>query len=435
MEGSPPKNTLGFWATAAIGIGGMVGGGVFAVFGIAAVIAKGGVPIAFLVAGLIALLTSYSYAKLSLRFPSSGGTVTFMNEAFGSGVLSGGFNLLLCLSYIIMLAVYAHAFANYALEFFPKADPVSWGYVIRSGVVVLLTLLNALSPQFVVKSELWTDLAKILLLLFFIAAGLESVDVRRLSPTTWPPLFEMLAGGMTLFLCYEGFELIANASKEVRNPRKNLPRAFYSSIVFVILLYLAISIVVMGNLPLTEIEKNSGSVLAESAKPFLGDFGFTLIAITALLAAGSAINATLYGSAQITSLLARRGQLLQELEPTRHHRPVAGLLLMSALTLLAANFLNLASVSTLGSAGFLLIFAAVNGANFRLRGETRSRKYLPLLGMLACLSALILMLSFAWKQSPHHVWELIGMLGLVFLFEAIYQKISGRRRLARESPH
>ena len=422
------KPTLGFWSTVAIGIGGMVGGGIFAVLGIGAGIAQGAVPIAFLVAGTIALLTSYSYAKLSIHFPSIGGTVTFINEAFGFGIFSGGCNLLLLVSYVIMIAVYAHAFGNYALQFFPRSDHVFWGYVLRSGVVVCLALLNAWNPRAVVKSELWVDGIKVFLLVFFVCGGLGSIEFHRLSPASWPTPFEVLAGGMTLFLCYEGFELIANASKEVIRPEKTIPRAYYSCILIVIVLYILISMVVVGNLSLAEIEKNSGWALAESARPFLGNFGFTLTAVAALFAAGSAINASLYGSSRISFILAKQGQLFGLVHGRAWKRPIGGPIFMTILSLLAANFLNLASVSTLGSAGFLLIFAVVNGANLKLHRQTKSMIYLPILGMIACLSALVLLLSYTWKSSPEHSWELIGILVLAFAFQTLYQKFFGPGR-------
>jgi hypothetical protein len=110
------------------------------------------------------------------------------------------------------------------------------------------------------------------------------------------------------------------------------------------------------------------------------------------------------------------------------NRPIGGLLLMSALTLLVANGLDLASISSLGSAGFLLIFAAVNGANLRLRLKTNSRSTLSFLGMCSCLGALLMMLAYLWEQSRHHVWELITLLALVFLLQAIYQRFVARGR-------
>ena len=114
-------NKIGLWAAVSIGIGGMVGGGIFAVLGLAVQLAHGGTPEAFALAGIVALLTTYSYARLSVTFPSRGGTVTFLDRAFGTGMLTGSLNVLLWLSYVVMLSLYAFAFGNYAATFLPGA--------------------------------------------------------------------------------------------------------------------------------------------------------------------------------------------------------------------------------------------------------------------------------------------------------------------------
>jgi len=86
----------------AIGVGGMVGGGIFAVLGEAVSISHGATPIAFLIAGMVALLTSISYAKLSVSYQNRGGTACFIDAAFGNNILSGSSNLILWLSYLVV---------------------------------------------------------------------------------------------------------------------------------------------------------------------------------------------------------------------------------------------------------------------------------------------------------------------------------------------
>ena len=111
---------IGLWAVVAIGVGGMVGGGIFAVLGLAVQLAHGGTPVAFALAGVVALLTTYSYAKLSVAYPSRGGTVTFLDRAFGAGMFTGSLNVLLWLSYVVMLSLYAFAFGSYGATFLPS---------------------------------------------------------------------------------------------------------------------------------------------------------------------------------------------------------------------------------------------------------------------------------------------------------------------------
>ena len=98
---------IGYWKVVSIGVGGMVGGGIFAVLGLSVQLAQSGAPLAFAIAGFVALITAYSYTKLSVHLPSQGGTVTFLDRAFGSGLLTGSANILLWISYIVMLSLYS----------------------------------------------------------------------------------------------------------------------------------------------------------------------------------------------------------------------------------------------------------------------------------------------------------------------------------------
>ncbi|MBN1218941.1 MAG: amino acid permease [Anaerolineae bacterium] len=136
---------IGYWEVVAIGIGGMVGGGIFAVLGLAVELAHGGTPLAFAIAGLVALMTAYSYTKLSVAFPSQGGTVTFLDRAFGSGVLTGGLNVLLWLSYVVMLSLYAFAFGSYGATFLPDAWQGVGKHVLISLSILGIAGLNLLS--------------------------------------------------------------------------------------------------------------------------------------------------------------------------------------------------------------------------------------------------------------------------------------------------
>jgi len=110
---SSHKGSISLWGAVSIGVGGMVGGGIFAVLGLSVQITKAGAPLSFLLAGCIALVTCYSYTKLSVALPSQGGTVAYLNKAFGSGIWTGSLNILLWISYIVMLSLYAYAFGGY----------------------------------------------------------------------------------------------------------------------------------------------------------------------------------------------------------------------------------------------------------------------------------------------------------------------------------
>ena len=420
------EKSLGYWSVVAIGVGGMVGGGIFAVLGLAVQLTHGGAPIAFTLAGIVALITSYSYARLSVTYPSQGGTVEFLNQAFGPGIISGGLNILLWLSYIVMLSLYAYAFGSYGASFFPASSQPFMRHTFISGAIILLTLLNIKGAGIVGKAEEWIVGLKLLILLFFIGMGLWHVDLQRLAPTAWSSPLQLVAGGMIIFLAYEGFELIANTAGDVRNQSKILPLSYYSAVGFVIVLYGLISLVTVGQLSVDTIVAARDYALAESARPFMGSFGFALIAVAALLSTSSAINATLYGAARVSYIIAKEGELPEILERKVWNRPIEGLLVTSGVTLLIANYADLSSISMMGSGGFLIIFAAVNVSNAILYKKTSSRRWLSALGILVCLSALTALIWQTAMASPSKLWVLAIMLGLAFAAESIYRGITGR---------
>ena len=421
--GQRKKGGLGYAEAVSIGIGGMVGGGIFAVLGLAVTLAHGGTPLAFAIAGVVALLTSYSYAKLSVAFPSQGGTVTFLNNAFGRGTLIGSLNVLLWLSYIIMLSLYAFAFGHFGATFFHHS--LIWSHILISTAIVGIALLNTFSAHVIGEVEDWIVATKIIILLGFVILGLPSIQLSRLEPTTWSPALNLVAGGMIIFLAYEGFELIANAAQDVRQPRRDLPRAYYTAVLFVVFLYIAVAIVTVGNLPLKEIAAAQDFALAEAARPFMGGFGFKLIAIAAMLSTASAINATFYGSERFSFIIAQAGELPTILDQKVWGKPLLGLIITTLITLVVANLFNLSSISTMGSSGFLLIFAVVNAANIKLAKETHSKWWISALGMIACLAALGALL---WQTSitwPQHILILAVMVSLALGIEVLYRLLRG----------
>jgi amino acid transporter len=416
-----PDGKIGFWEVVAIGVGGMVGGGIFAVLGLAVKLARGGTALAFALAGGVALLTTYSYAKLSVAYPSPGGTVTFLDRIFGSGLLTGSLNVLLWISYVVMLSLYAFAFGSYGATFLPEGWHAIGKHALISFAVIAITGLNLLSAALVGKAEYWIVGLKVVILLLFVGAGLAGIQAARIAVPAWSPPFQLAAGGMIIFLAYEGFELIANTAHDVRSASRTLPRAYYTAVGFVIALYVLVALVTVGNLSVNRIVAAKDYALAEAARPFLGEGGFVLIAVAALLSTASAINATLYGAARLSYCIARDGELPAALERKVWGKPVEGLLITAGLTLLAANALDLASISTLGSAGFLLIFAAVNAANARAASRTGSRRWISAAGAVACLVALATLIWQTAVAEPSQLWVLAAMIALSVVIEGGYR--------------
>ena len=411
--------TIGLLGAISIGVGGMVGGGIFAVLGEAVSLAHSATTYAFLVAGLVALLTSYSYAKLSVNYQSEGGTVTFIDKAFGHNLLSGSANLMLWLSYLVTISLYAVAFASYGGTFFTNKTPLLH-HILISIAIILPAFINLVSASFVSKSETFIVVIKVVLLAVIIVSGASYVDTDRLSlGSDFAPLSVVVAG-MIIFVAYEGFELIANAAEEIKEPSKNLPRAFYGSVLFVIVLYILIAIISVGTVPEAQLLEAKDYALAIAAKPALGEVGFTIVAVAALLATFSAINATIYGNARLGYIIATEGELPKFLAKEKREIPFMGVLVTLGLSLTLANTIDLNAIAIIGSASFLLIFFIVNLSAFKLRKTIEAKTIILFLSITATFLALVTLLYHTYTSSPKAIVIFISFIAISILFELLY---------------
>ncbi len=426
---------IGLKEAISIGIGGMVGGGIFAVLGLAVSLSKGGTPVAFLCAGIIALITCYSYVKLSLVYPDRGGTVKFVNQAFGTSVFCGGVNNLLWVSYIIMLSLYASAFGSYAPNLFHLFRRQTDFHIDASLIIIIATVINYYSIKVVGKIESYAVIIKVIILLAFTVIGLYGLfgnhNISQLSISNWVNPIKILTGGMVIFVAYEGFELIANAAPDMDAPQKNIPRAYFYAVIFVILLYILIAVVTVGSLPFDQIAKARDYALAAAAKPMLGKIGFIIITIAALLSTFSAINASLYGGSRVNYEIAEDDELPHHLTGTLWNQPI-GLLITSIITLVMVNSFELESISTAGSVGFLLIFAIVNFVGFKLNDKTKGKKVIPLVGGLLCTAALLILIGQQYSSNRAGVFIAIAIIAICFFVEWIYKRTT-RKNLKTET--
>jgi len=415
------QRTISLPGAISIGIGGMVGGGIFAVLGEAVSLAHGATAVAFLFAGVVALFTAYAYVKFSVKFQNSGGTVVFIDQAYGHNFLSGSVNLMLWLSYLITISLYASAFSSYALTFFPDSTNPWLKNIFITGAIVLPSLINIISASFVSKSESTIVFIKVVLLIIIIVSGMSYVELDRISPDNWEMPVNIIAAGMIIFVAYEGFELIANVADDIKSPEINLPRAFYSATLFVILLYVLISIVTVGTVPEQQILHAKDYALAVAAKPALGQVGFTLVAIAALLSTFSAINATIYGNARLGYFLAKEGVIPEFLSNRSRCIPVDGVIVTSLLSIIIANSINLTEIAIIGSAGFLLIFAIINIGAYKLRVEIKASRLITAIASVISVSALLTLLIHTYATNT----KAVIVFALFILVSAIFEFVYG----------
>ncbi|RIK07021.1 MAG: amino acid transporter [Acidobacteria bacterium] len=402
----------------------MVGAGIFSILGVVASVSGNAIWISFLVGGIVALLSTYSYSRLGVTFPSTGGAVEFLVRGLGDGLVSGGLNIFMWVGYIVTIALYANAFGSYGATFF---DHSTWIVKTLAVVAVLaFTLVNFVGAQFMGRAETAIVAVKLSILLLFAIAGMFFIEPSRLDPGVWPDATHIFAAAGILFVGYEGFGLITNAAGDMANPARTLPRALYTSVVLVIALYMLVSIAVIGNLPLPEILEAEDYALAEAARPFLGMIGFKLVAVAALLSTSSAINATLFGGANVSYTIAKYGQLPETFSRRLWHGSLEGLLLTSAIVIVFVLAFDLGRIAMMGSAAFLVVYAAVNAAHLRITEQTGAKRWIVVLSLVSCLAMLTILSVHMFQQARASIVVMIAVLVGSFVIEAAYRRTSRR---------
>lgn len=419
MQQPSPNNTISLADAISIGIGGMIGAGIFSILGVVAEAAGSAMWLSFLIGGFIVSFSAYSYAKLGAKFPTAGGAVEFLVRGIGEGSLSGSINVFMWIGYIISIALYAQGFAAYFMTFINTSATPMLSKIVAASIVLFFTFINMLGAGSVGKAELLIVVVKVSILILFAGVGLFYVEPDHLAVSTWPPYSAILFGTGILFIGYEGFGLITNAAGNMNDPQKSLPRALFASVAIVILIYLAVSVTVIGNLSPDQIHQSGDYALAEAAKPFLGMFGFKLIAIAALFSTASAINATLFGSANICFMIARDGGLPAMFDRTEWRGASSGLLITTALVVMFILFFDLASVTMMGSGAFLFIYAAVNAGHLRILKQTGANKLLVSIACLLCVALFIVLEIYTYQQAPQAVYTTAGLLLGSYILERI----------------
>lgn len=414
------SESLGLKELVAMGVGGMVGGGIFSVLGLSVLSAGHAAPFAFLIGGIIAVMTGYSYAHLGLAYRSDGGSFTYLEKAFRHRNIAGAGGWVLLAGYVGTLALYAFTFGAYGSAMLSTPANPLVQRLLESAIVLVFLGVNLRSVRAAGSTEDLIVIVKLLILGVFGVAGLLSLQSARLLPIFDEGAGGLLMGAALIFVAFEGFELLPNAINEMRNPERNLRRGIYLSIVITTLVYVIVALVAVGNLTATQIQTEGEYALAVAAQPLLGRFGFLLIGLGALLSTASAINATLFGTARLGRVMAQDRDLPKVFSHRERTRdiPWVSLITITAITLAFVNVANLTVISSFASATFLMIFAAVNASVIRLRKAPHM--VIPVLGLIATILSWVVLMVYLWNHSRQSLlaigasWTVIAVAELAF---------------------
>lgn len=422
----PNRKPMGVWTSASMGVGAMIGAGIFALLGQVAALTGGYTPLLFVTGAAISLLTGYSYAKLGIRYPSSGGVAEYLVQGFTSKYVAGVLTVMFYLSIVIGMALVARAFGTYAAAMTPAGADSIWTPVFTVAIVATLALINAAGAAAVSKSERYLVAVKIVLLLAFMVAGIATAQ----RPSIASPGFTLTAANSVhalamCLLAFQGFGVITNAIDDMPNPARTLPRAIMAAIAIVAIVYIGVTYATLLNLSVDEVIAARDYALAEAAKPTFGSIGFTIVSVTALLSAASCINASLYSSAKMTLMMATVREL-----PAIETRWVwrggsVGLFSTAAIVLVFALGLDLARIASLASVIFLFIYGSVHLGHLRVTRETGASRPLVAIAFLLNAGVFVAFTILTVAQSWFLSLTLLGIVAAACVMELIVRRTNG----------
>jgi amino acid transporter len=414
-----------------IGVGAMVGAGIFSLLGPAGEVAGAAVWLSFMIAGFIALLQGYSFAKLGSKFPSGSGMIEYLSRGFGPGHFTGMSAWLVFASNIIVTSMVAVSFGSYASSMFAGSS-ADWAKVFAVLIVLAMGTLNVVGSGAVAKVQGMIVRVVIGILVFFSIVTLANADWSLLAFSGYPSMRQIVSSVALTFFAFLGFGVITFTAKDLRNPARELPRAMYIALAIAATVYIAISLGVYGTLTVDEVIASGGTALAEAAKPTLGNAGYWLMAITALFATAGATNSGIYPTAGLSKDLAAKGQFPPFLGRNVGRVSIA-LGFMVVATVFLTAFFDLSAIASLGSAVALLIFTLVSIAHLRVRHDTGARVMVLLLALVTTATTFAVFVSTTLKDEPATMTALVVILVLAVGLDLVWKSIA-RRRAGHDAP-
>ncbi len=458
------SRSLSLFTITMIGVGAMIGAGIFVLTGIAAGVAGPALVLAFALNGLVALLTASAYAELGSAFPEAGGGYLWVKEGLGggNGFLAGWMSWF---AHAVAGSLYALAFGRFTVELMDMAGLPDYGFSIHERTLLFMTIIIILFTYINYRgaSETGTvgniiTITKIIILGLFIIFGILAM----LRTDAWHERFTteflpngflgvLMAMGLT-FIAFEGYEIIAQSGEEVINPQRNVPRAIFFSILIAVSIYILVSITAIGattppsGMKVWEYlaEKKEIAVVEVAQQTFPLGIGAIILLFSGLVSTMSALNATTYSSSRVSFAMGRVRNLphfFSKIHPDRH-TPYIAVLLSGALMLLMAWSLPIEEVAAAADVMFLLLFLQVNVAVMTLRHKMPELErgwlipWFPLIPILAILAnaGLALFLFFysprAWITAIG--WIVVGMLAYYIYFRNVELKEKPKEILLEE---
>jgi amino acid transporter/nucleotide-binding universal stress UspA family protein len=442
---------LSLFTITMIGVGGMIGAGIFVLTGIAAGVAGPALILAFLLNGAITLLTASAYAELGSAYPEAGGGYLWVKEALGgaNGFLAGWMSWF---AHAVAGSLYALAFGRFFAELWNTFGGLPLGLTVgeMSLGMTAVVILVFTSVNYRGASETGTvgnivTLTKVSILGLFVFFGV----IAMAHTVAWHTRFTtgfmpngvggvVQAMGLT-FIAFEGYEIIAQSGEEVVNPKRNIPRAIFFAILIAVVIYMLVGTTAIGaiitpaGVPAYQYlgERKEIAIVDVAKQVFPFGVGGVVLLISGLVSTMSALNATTYSSSRVSFAMGRDRNLpgfFARIHPIRH-TPHMAVIASGCLMLVMAMALPLEDVAASADIMFLLLFAQVNIAVMTLRHKRPDidrgfrvpwQPFVPVLALFANVALAIYLVSFspeAWAAAL--IWIVLGLLAHYAYFSRI----------------
>jgi len=413
---SSPQKFLSTREAAFIGVGAMVGAGIFALLGAAGEVAGAAVWLSFLLAGAVAALQGYSFAKLGARYPTAGGMLEYVAKGFGDGHFTGITSWLTYSANAIVTAMVAVSFGSYASALLGFEGNQFWIKLFAALIIIVMTAVNIVGSNLVARAQTVIVYIVLSILTIFAVVTLANMNPSLLAPSGYPPVRDIVSSVALTFFAFLGFGIITFTAKDLAQPSRQLPRAMYLALGIATVIYVAIALGVFGTLTVEQVISSGGTALAVAAEPTLGKAGYVLMSVTALFATAGATNAGLYPAEGLSDRLAETGQFPGLMARRLGGRASAGLLIAAAACLVLALLFNLDAFASIGSVVALLIFTLITAAHFRVRTETGANVVIL---SVAVAAAGIVLLTFVFTTLIHEPASIVALLVILVLSVAL----------------
>lgn len=407
------NNKMGLNETWSMAVGAMIGGGIFSVLGVIIVRAGNLAWLSFLISGLIALATAISYSNLTNKFEEGGGAFTYIKDINHEG-LAGGLSWLLILGYILSISVYAFTFGQY-LENLLGFGP--WFPRLISVIIISLFMeFNIKGAGEASWIEVITVWGKLIILLAIAIIGLwnfkpEMLVIEGLKQQS--TFFNAVTGAATIFLAYQGFQLITYDYQEIHKPDQTIKKAEIMAIIAVIFVYILVDFGIVNLVSPELINQEKEVVIAIAGQRILGTAGLIIASIAALFSTGSAINSTVFATARLANKIAGDGELPHFLASKNNNNvPARAIFSISLISAILAIIGSLSSLVEAASFIFLITFAIVNFIAFT---EINKNKFISLAGGIGAVTAALILTVQLINTKP---FILLAMFILIIVVTA-----------------